>query len=273
MVFDFKNLGIVESANIELKGLTVITGLNDTGKSFLSKAIFSIIKTNKEANREARDAKFQQLQQRFRNLQQIESFGYTGLQQDKLNQLKLSTPSNILFTNILKGWNASLDISIDDIIKDLKNYKERINEIISENTHPLVIQNREIQIKNLNIHIENIINALNTRIEEPDKDYKDFYNMVIIPQLFKKQINSINNKDTSLLIKVKQDGKPELNVKIKNNICEEFCGTVNEKLNDTIYIESPTTLQLFHFIINGLAFGGSLLISSQQRLAGLPYHL
>ncbi len=50
MIFNFKNIGVIESANIELTGLTVLTGFNDTGKSFLSKTIFSIIKTINEAS-------------------------------------------------------------------------------------------------------------------------------------------------------------------------------------------------------------------------------
>ena len=49
MKFSFRNLGIIEKADIEVNGLTILTGLNDTGKSFISKAIYSIIKAFNEA--------------------------------------------------------------------------------------------------------------------------------------------------------------------------------------------------------------------------------
>src|SRR6187455_2087302 len=50
MEFSFSNLGIVKEANISLNGITVITGLNDTGKSFISKGIYSIIKAINDAD-------------------------------------------------------------------------------------------------------------------------------------------------------------------------------------------------------------------------------
>ena len=49
MHISIKNLGIVQTAEIELNGLTILTGNNDTGKSFIGKLIFSIIKTLKDA--------------------------------------------------------------------------------------------------------------------------------------------------------------------------------------------------------------------------------
>jgi len=68
MIFEFKKIGLIESAKIELKGLTVITGLNDTGKSFISKGIYSIIKTVNEANVQAASEKFEQINSLVNNI-------------------------------------------------------------------------------------------------------------------------------------------------------------------------------------------------------------
>lgn len=38
-----KNIGIIEDATIKLDGLTVITGYNNTGKSSIGKALYSLI--------------------------------------------------------------------------------------------------------------------------------------------------------------------------------------------------------------------------------------
>jgi energy-coupling factor transporter ATP-binding protein EcfA2 len=48
MKVTLKNIGLVESAEINIGGLTVITGHNSVGKSFIGKAIYSVVKAEKE---------------------------------------------------------------------------------------------------------------------------------------------------------------------------------------------------------------------------------
>jgi len=45
MNLKLENIGIVKKADINLDGLTVIAGENDTGKSTVGKALYSIIKS------------------------------------------------------------------------------------------------------------------------------------------------------------------------------------------------------------------------------------
>ncbi len=42
MELSVKNVGIIETANIKLNGLTVLTGENDTGKTTIGKILFTI---------------------------------------------------------------------------------------------------------------------------------------------------------------------------------------------------------------------------------------
>lgn len=42
MELSVKNVEIIESANIKLDGLTILTGENDTGKTTIAKILFSI---------------------------------------------------------------------------------------------------------------------------------------------------------------------------------------------------------------------------------------
>jgi predicted ATPase len=44
MELQLKNIGMIKEANVKLNGLTVIAGENDTGKSTVGKALFSIVK-------------------------------------------------------------------------------------------------------------------------------------------------------------------------------------------------------------------------------------
>ena len=45
MELQLKNIGMIKEANVKLDGLTVIAGENDTGKSTVGKALYSIMKT------------------------------------------------------------------------------------------------------------------------------------------------------------------------------------------------------------------------------------
>ncbi|RKZ40834.1 MAG: hypothetical protein DRR16_08640 [Candidatus Parabeggiatoa sp. nov. 3] len=49
MEITIRNIGLLQKANIILDGLTVIAGVNDTGKSTVGKVIFSLIKANNMA--------------------------------------------------------------------------------------------------------------------------------------------------------------------------------------------------------------------------------
>ncbi|HIC78966.1 MAG TPA: ABC transporter ATP-binding protein, partial [Sulfurovum sp.] len=44
MELQLKNIGMIKEANVKLDGLTVIAGENDTGKSTVGKALYSILK-------------------------------------------------------------------------------------------------------------------------------------------------------------------------------------------------------------------------------------
>jgi len=61
MIVKLKNIGIIECADIKINGITVIAGENDTGKSTISKILFSVIKSDnicwreKATNKRARE--------------------------------------------------------------------------------------------------------------------------------------------------------------------------------------------------------------------------
>ena len=43
MELQLKNIGMIKEANVKIDGLTVIAGENDTGKSTVGKALYSLI--------------------------------------------------------------------------------------------------------------------------------------------------------------------------------------------------------------------------------------
>ena len=53
-----KNIGKVAEANVEIKGITVIAGENDTGKSTVGRALFSIFNGFYEIEEQIRQERF-----------------------------------------------------------------------------------------------------------------------------------------------------------------------------------------------------------------------
>ena len=51
MMLRIENIGIIEKANVEINGLTVITGNNDSGKSTVGKIAYSLTKSFEDFER------------------------------------------------------------------------------------------------------------------------------------------------------------------------------------------------------------------------------
>src|SRR5688572_16079952 len=100
MLFNFKNTGIIDSASIEVKGLTVITGLNDYGKSFIGKSIYGVIKTVNEAIPDALDNRSQQINQLLNQIISIERQNTIGRPVQRVQQPSYSDLLNKIFLDI-----------------------------------------------------------------------------------------------------------------------------------------------------------------------------
>ncbi|ORU93726.1 MAG: hypothetical protein A6F72_07565 [Cycloclasticus sp. symbiont of Poecilosclerida sp. N] len=63
MRLTIKNIGVIKEADIELSGLTVIAGENDSGKSTVGKLMFSIIKAMSKCKSELEESKEKDIEQ------------------------------------------------------------------------------------------------------------------------------------------------------------------------------------------------------------------
>ena len=48
MIFSIKNIGIIKSADVKMDGLTVISGANNSGKTTVGKALYSIVSATED---------------------------------------------------------------------------------------------------------------------------------------------------------------------------------------------------------------------------------
>jgi predicted ATP-dependent endonuclease of OLD family len=267
MIFSFRNLGVVETATIELRGLTVICGLNDTGKSFISKTIYSIIKTVNESNEQAIIEKYTQIEFL---INQIASSHrqFIAYNQQKYQLFNPNEISGRILNSLLKKapeleTKEIVDSYIEKIIKDLELFKNTSLPISAKN-------NIDQHISKVRENYKGILTLIKEETDD-EKKFKSFFDKVIIKTLFQGQLNSLNRKDSVLSITISEGVNNLINIDVKENKTQRFRLDNSLLLNDVTFIETPTIIQLASFITKTLAFPTTMRKLYQQRTE-LPLH-
>jgi predicted ATPase len=190
MIFSFKNLGIVESADIELKGLTVITGLNDTGKSFIGKSIYSIVKTLSEADDYISRLKFQNANN-FLNQINITHRQLVPFTQEKLQKFNTNLISQKLLSSLINK-----QIPVTNILIDIKEYSDKVIEDLenTNKTRPDLIKQFENAIQIIKTHTHTLISIIEDKPSDETK-YKRFFDEQVIQRIFQSQLNGLSKEN------------------------------------------------------------------------------
>lgn len=199
MKLSIKNVGKLKEADVEINGITVIAGENNTGKSTVSKALFSLFN------------------------------GFYNFD-NKMLELKSGDIRNIFlrFIKNLNRENSNILIDIPDkIVKDT-SYKFDRNKLIK-----LIQENRNfISIEYLGEVSEKIFDILNIK----DEEYLENTISYILNNEFDNQINTIWSDDLGeIALKIKEN---ELKLKIKNNKVIKIENKINLR-SEVIYIDDP----------------------------------
>lgn len=199
MKLSIKNVGKLKEADVEINGITVIAGENNTGKSTVSKTLFSLFN------------------------------GFYNFD-NKMLKLKSKDIRNIFwrFMKNLNRENANILIDISDkIVKDT-SYKFDRNKLIK-----LIQENRNfISIEYLGEVSEKIFDILNIK----DEEYLENTISYILNNEFDNQINTIWSDDLGeIALKIKEN---ELKLKIKNNKVIKIENKINLR-SEVIYIDDP----------------------------------
>ncbi len=249
MHFSIKNLGIVKSAEIELNGLAVLTGYNDCGKSFIGKMIYSIITTIKNAVLYEEDARIDQIAY---NLNRVKIFRYRV------------SPPNVRVTGLTFNLD-SLHGGIDDRLSQFKLHdSERLLDLINtykietlEELERFNQKNSRIKkedLPSIKIEIEKHFELINTLINASYNDeilYINYFQTVIINEMFGGEINSLMNDD-ALEMKIIEGSTILLSLLIEHNRITSFKYKAIELplfKTDCILIETPTFLVLDKYFL------------------------
>lgn len=224
MKVSLKNIGPVTSAEIELNGLTVIAGENDSGKSTVGKALYAVVRAFSKYRDEFEDDRKQFLYNRAENI-------YFSLR----HQVDFEEHPAIRDL-IGKDLREKIDTFIDE--DDEKPLLESLNNILTVLNSIEVTKNAITRINEMVLSMFELIN-----IGDDNLKIRKHALQKVISSEFDNQISTYNINDFSEISAV--DGNnPIFSLKLNNNKIDDL--SIEDELfyNDVTYIETPFVLQM-----------------------------
>ncbi len=258
MHISIKNLGIVQSAEIDLNGLTILTGHNDTGKSSIGKIFFSILKTISEARTYYYETLWGQLENAVNSIlaahRSINPFTTERTQRFNYEYFK----------SILYSFTRG-EVTEQEVLTFVKEFQEEVQKDTYFGADD-VLSNLKVNVVNKKIFENNfafIFDKVKREISEEGM-CEFFFNAVVIQEIFQGQINTAPGNSV-LEITIKQEQTLLLEIKVKNNIVTAFNYISPIFQSDATIVETPTIIQLDRYFLFSV-------LSSRYRRQVFPYH-
>jgi predicted ATP-dependent endonuclease of OLD family len=218
MVFEINNIGKIQKAAIEMRGITVIAGNNNTGKSTYGKILYCIFNA-------------------FCNAKNI------------IYEERKGTIENIIIRSFhISPYRNKFRTFVNTIIEH-QSSKEEIRDLLEEALH-----NKLVPTNNM----EDTINTVFEKIVQSNKITNKQIQKTILTRFlraeFGNRIIHVNHVEEMGTISLKIKGKI-LSASIENNECIDFTDDVGI-IHNALYIDTPFILDEItfyypHFIKNG----------------------
>ena len=223
---DIENVGIVKNASIEVDGITVIAGMNGTGKSTVSKSLFAAMNAKKKLRDKILDDKSDEIRECL--VEWISSNACSYSEKGLFLAYSVSTwLSCLLFENFMK------EIETDN------------NKKIAEIRH---IISHGCEEQGLVIHdFNNISEKIHEIFERKIDDYVEYFVEQYFQDVFKKQINFVGSLEIAT-IHFRQEEDKERNgyyCSMQENYIVEYAGTYKEQRAKAVYIDTKSVLDIF----------------------------
>lgn len=242
---NIKNFGIIKSANIKLDGLTIISGVNDSGKSTIGKLIFSIIKAINKLNEYTEYEKENNVLKEIKNLY--------SLLRDKPE---------------LKSINHKF--YPPDFIKELTKYIENPDFINSEKDEfNLMFLEREKLLKQQNLYsnsIDEILKNIKEFVLAENQDEEIIKNFLTkyLHSEFYFQI-SPKSKEIQTIVEYKESEEDFLTFTAENDIINSLNYFEPSFFENATLIETPLLLQIFELIKSADILGETDTLSIRPK--------
>ena len=196
MKVKIRNIGIIRDAELQLDGITVVTGENDSGKSSIGKALFSLVYGIQSYRNNILDDAKEYIRNDFYQLMKTES--------EILNE----NFEDIYFSN--DGESPFIGtFSCEDVEHELANIEKKINISKYAELHE--------QVKNLREKMKNVKSADFRAMVRKNTIYRVFFSE------FAKKISNVFTKEKGILELVEEDATL-LGVGIVGNEIEKIYG-------------------------------------------------
>ena len=228
----------IKEAEIELDGITVIAGYNDTGKSTIGKILYSVFNSLKSIDKSVNN-------KRKNDIQKVCSEITTGVYGNRHIFMAVEDGTGFLeIERILvnKIMEFKGDLTIDE-------YRNILNEVIAEEDK----KGRESEIEDYVEKSYSKISAIkNTSQEDLYKEIIERY----FSNIFFTQINNCYYPDEEAKINLNIKGK-DIKLLFRNNKCMEIELPINI-LHEAFLIDDP-------FILDNIVYGKSSLLGISIR--------
>lgn len=204
-----KNIGKIENATIELNGITVIAGENNTGKSTVGKTLFAV----------------------FNSFYDIES----KIEKERENYIERYIFRNSNYDMFSNNSSLLKENFIDEVIEELD--PEKISSISEDTIKDAICKNIG---EELNESLDNLVDEISKKVKEAFKiSHLDFLKKILDSNLnteFDNQIcNIFSDLDSEITLTIKER---DINIKI----IDDEVVTVENKIplrTEIIYIDNP----------------------------------
>ena len=221
MKLSIRNVGKLKEADVEINGITVITGENDTGKSTVGKVLWSVFNGFYEIDEKVYNEKVSELEKIIDEI--IKENVYKNLSTD--------------YNSFFEIFNSTGEKIAIEFLKENKDYSEDEIKIIINN------YKKDLKIEN----ISNFVQEINETLKISDKEIIKVIVSRVMNKEFHNQINAIFSKEKmnigEINLKIKDK---EIDLKIENN---EISDVQNYFLinKETMYIDNPFILDSYDF--------------------------
>ncbi|KLI43996.1 hypothetical protein SZ52_02700 [Brachyspira hyodysenteriae] len=254
MELQLRNIGMIKEADIILDGLTLIAGENDTGKSTVGKALYSVVAGLNNAEKNYyRHLRIEMINISFKIVDALENGILIKSQEENSKIYNIYKNNQNNYKNINDFASNFLDNTFDNILKKLN--KDNLDEFINKlNEYELYSF-----LKNTIQQYENILN-------NHTPDYKIKYSGIKhqIELEFIDSIHSFNTTKSNISILDNENNKI-IDVNIENNEINENFAIGNIEQKDITYIESPFVFYIEDFFERYEYYFGTTISGLEKR--------
>ena len=251
MKISLENIGKIRRSDIEINGITVIAGENDSGKSTIGKALFSIFNGFYNIEEKLRDEKKKSiLENIYRNigLSTFPIYSRSSIIEefdeyyDKIEQVFSRDKSN-------QNNGQGIDINLKEILNDYIN--TAIHDNYSDNEKFI-----DFDINKTINHIKSIYTISNDEFVKQILD--DILNVE-----FNRQINNININDDGIISLTIQNR--EIKITIEDNEVTKISNIIPIK-TEAVYIDDPFLIDNYIQFIRPRYINKTHALSHRQHL-------